>query len=74
MGIDGQHFRISEETGSVLEDIPGTGGEETTAETTVHSTQRTSQEIRKYFTEDWLETLSKDEIKSIARQRIGMNE
>ena len=33
MGIDGPRSRVSEETGSVLEDIPGTGGEETTAET-----------------------------------------
>ena len=36
---------------------------ETTAETTVHSTQRTPQEIRKDFAEDWLETLGKYEIK-----------
>ena len=74
IGIDGPHSCISEETGSVLEDTPGTGGEETTVETTVHSTQRTPQEIRKYFAEDWLETLGKDEIKSIAHRRIGMNE
>ena len=73
MGIDGPRSRISEESGSVL-DISGTGGEETTAETTVHSTQRTPQEIRKDFAEDWLETLGKDEIKSIAHRRIGMNE
>ena len=73
MGIDGPRARISEESGSVL-DISGTGGEETTAETTVHSTQRTPQEIRKDFAEDWLETLGKDEIKSIAHRRIGMNE
>ena len=66
MGIDGPRSCVSEETGSVLEDIPGTGGEETTAETTVHSTQRTPQEIRKDFAEDWLETLDKDEIKSIS--------
>ena len=63
MGIDGPRSRVSEETGSVLEDIPSTGGEETTAETTVHFTQRTPQEI---FAEDWLETLDKDEIKSIS--------
>ena len=40
MGIDSPRSRVSEETGSVLDDIPGTTGEETTAETTVHSTQR----------------------------------
>ena len=45
MGIDGPRSRVSEEMGSVLEDIPGTGGEETTAKTTDHSTQRTRQEI-----------------------------
>ena len=74
VGIDGPRSRVSEETGSVLEDTSGTGGEETTTETTVHSTQRTPQEIRKDFAEDWLETLSKDEIKSIAHRRIGVNE
>ena len=74
MGIEGLRSRISEETGSVLEDISGTGGEETTAQTTVRSTQRTLQEIRKDFAEDWLETLGKDEIISIAHARIGMNE
>ena len=74
IGINGLRSRFSEETGSVLEDIPGTGGEETTAETTVHFTQRTPQEIRKDFAEDWLETLGKDEIKTITHRRIGMNE
>ena len=74
MGIDGPRSRVSEETGSVLEDIPGTGGEETTAEITVHSTQRTPQEIWKDFAEDWLETLGEDEIKSIAHWCIGINE
>ena len=45
----------------------GTGGEETTAETTaVDSTPRTSQDILGYFAEDWLETLDKNEIKSIS--------
>ena len=66
MGIDSPRSRVSEETGSVLEDIPSIGGEETTAETTVHFTQRTPQEILKVFAEDWLETLDKDEIKSIS--------
>ena len=66
MGTDGPCSRVSEETGSVLEDIPGTGGEETAAETTVHFTQRTPQEILKDIAEDWLETLDKDEIKSIS--------
>ena len=66
MGIDGPSSRVGEETGSVLEDIPGTGGKQTTAETTVNSTQRTPQEILKDFAEDWLETLDKDEIKSIS--------
>ena len=45
----------------------GTGGEETTAETTaVDSTPRTSQDILGDFAEDWLETLDKNEIKSIS--------
>ena len=66
MGIDSPRSRVSEETGSVLEDTLGTGGEEITAETTVDSTQRTLQEILKDFAEDWLETLDKDEIKSIS--------
>ena len=58
---------VGEETGSALEDICGTGGEETTAETTaVDSTPRTSQDILGDFAEDWLETLDKDEIKSIS--------
>ena len=57
--------RIGEETGSVLEDIRGTGGEETTAETTaVDSTPRTSQDILGDFFEDW--KLDKNEIKSIS--------
>ena len=66
IGINGPRSHVSEETGSVLEDIPGTGGEETAAETTVHSTQRTPQEILKDFAEDCLEILDKDEIKSIS--------
>ena len=66
MGIDGPRSRVSEETGSILEDIPGTGGEETTAWTTVDSTQKTHQEMLGDFAEDWLETLDKDEIKSIS--------
>ena len=46
MGVGrGPSSRVGEETGSELEDIRGTGGEETTAETTaVDSTPRTSQE------------------------------
>ena len=55
--------RIGEETGSALENICGTGGEETT---TVDSTPRTSQDILGDFAEDWLETLDKNEIKSIS--------
>ena len=68
MGVGrGPSSRIGEETGSGLEDIRGTGGEETTAETTtVDSTPRTSQDILGDFAEDWLETLDKDEIKSIS--------
>ena len=66
MGVDAPSSRVGEETGSALEDVPGTGGEETTAETTaVDSTPRTSQDILADFAEDWLETLDKDEIKSI---------
>ena len=53
--------RVGEETGSALEDIRGTGGEETSAETTaVDSTPRTSQDILGDFAEDWLETLDKN--------------
>ena len=67
MGIGDPRSYISEETGSVLEDIPGIGSEKTTAETTpettVDSTQRTCQEILGGFAEDWLKTLDKDEIK-----------
>ena len=63
----GPSSRIGEETGSALEDICGTSGEETTAETTtVDSTPRTSQDILRDFAEDWLETLDKNEIKSIS--------
>ena len=67
MGVDAPSSHVGEETGSALEDVPGTGGEETTAETTaVDSTPRTSQDILADFAEDWLETLDKDEIKSIS--------
>ena len=67
MGVGrGPSFRVGEETGSALEDIRGTGGEETTTETTaVDSTPRTSQDILGDFAEDWLETLDKDEINLI---------
>ena len=68
MGVGrGPSSHVGEETGSGLEDIHGTGGEETTAETTaVDSTPRTSQDILGDFAEDWLETLDKNEIKSIS--------
>ena len=66
MSIDGPCSRVIAETGSVLEDIPGTGDEETTARTTADSTQRTPREILGDFADDWLETLDKDEIKSIS--------
>ena len=57
----GPSSRVGEETGSALEDIRGTGGEETTAETiAVDSTPRTSQDILGDFAEDWLETLDKN--------------
>ena len=64
MGVGrGPSSRVGEETGSALEDIRGTGGEETTAETTaVDSTPRISQDILGDFAEDWLETLDKNEI------------
>ena len=67
MGVGhGPSSRVGEETGSELEDIRGTVREETTAETTaVDSTPRTSQDILGDFAEDWLETLDKNEIKSI---------
>ena len=54
MGVGrGPSSRVGEETGSALEDIRGTGGEETTAETTaVDSTPRTSQDILGDFAED----------------------
>ena len=68
MGVGrGPSSRVGEETGSGLEGIRGTGGEETTAETTaVDSTPRTSQDILGDFAEDWLETLDKNDIKSIS--------
>ena len=68
MGIGrGSSSRVGEETGSGLEDIRGTGGEETTAETTaVDSTPRTSQDFLGDIAQDWLETLDKNEIKSIS--------
>ena len=66
MSIDGPRSRVIAETGSVLEDIPGSGDEETTAGTTADSAQRTPQEILGDFAEDWLETLDKYEIKSIS--------
>ena len=66
MSIDGPRSRVIAETGSVLEDIPITGDEETTARTTADSTRRSPQEILEDFAEDWLETLDKDEIKSIS--------
>ena len=68
MGVGrGPSSRVGEEKGSALEEICGTGGEETTAETTaVDSTPRTSQDILGDFAEDWLETLDKNEIKSIS--------
>ena len=68
MGVDHDPSScVVEETGSALEDIRGTGGEETTAEiTAVDSTPRTSQDILGDFVEDWLETLDKNEIKSIS--------
>ena len=55
MGVGrGPSSRVGKETGSALEDIRGTGGEETTAETTaVDSTPRTSQDILGDFAEDW---------------------
>ena len=61
MGVGrGPSSRVGEETGSALEDIRSTGGEETTDETTaVDSTPRTSQEILGDFAEGWLETLDK---------------
>ena len=68
MGVSrGPSSRVDEETGSSLEDIRGAGGEKTTAETTaVDSTPRTSQDILGDFAEDWLETLDKNEIKSLS--------
>ena len=66
MSIDGPRSSVIAETGLVLEDIPITGDEETTAGTTADSTRRTPQEILRNFAEDWLETLGKDEIKSIS--------
>ena len=72
MGVGcGPSSRVGEETGSALEDIRGTGGEETTnytAEiTAVDSTPRTFQtDMLGDFVEEWLETLDKNEIKSIS--------
>ena len=68
VGVSRLSSHVGEETGSALEDIPGTGGEETTAEiAAVDFAPRTSKTF--YigdFAEDWLETLDKDEIKSIS--------
>ena len=62
MGVGpGPSSRVGEETGSGPEDVRGTVGEETTAETTaVDSTPKTSQDILGDFAEDWLETLDKN--------------
>ena len=51
----GPSSRVGEETVSELEDIRGTGGEKTTAETTaVDSTPKTSRDILGNFSEYWL--------------------
>ena len=48
VGVGRPSSRVGEETGSALEDIPGTGGEETTAEiAAVDSTPRTSRHSRR---------------------------
>ena len=53
MGMSCPSTRVRKETSSALENITGTGGEETTADTTtVDSTPRTSQEILEDSAED----------------------
>ena len=48
VGVGRPSSHVGEETGSALEDIPGTGGEETTAEiAAVDSTPRTSRHSRR---------------------------
>ena len=48
VGVGRPSSRVGEEMGSALEDIPGTGGEETTAEiAAVDSTPRTSRHSRR---------------------------
>ena len=48
VGVGRPSSRVDEETSSALEDIPGTGGEETTAEiAAVDSTPRTSRYCRR---------------------------
>ena len=48
VGVGRPSSRVGEETGSGLEDIPGTSGEETTAEiAAVDSTPRTSRHSRR---------------------------
>ena len=53
-------------TGSSLEIVPGTSVEETSGGSAADSTPKTSQDILGKFAEDWLETLDKDEIKSVS--------
>ena len=67
-GVGGPNTREKtvKKPGSALEYIPGSGGDETTAETAaVDSSPRISQDILGDFHEEWLENLDKDELKSI---------
>ena len=66
VGVGRPSSRVGEETGSALEDIPGTGGEETTVEIAAVDLHQGPQDILGDFPEDWLETVDKDEIKSIS--------
>ena len=58
--------RVGEETGSALEDIPGTGGEELLLRLLLLILHQGPQDILGDFPEDWLETVDKDEVKSIS--------
>ena len=58
--VAGPSSRVAEGTGS---SVPGSGVEEGT---TADSSPKTSQDILGKFAEDWLETLDKDETKSVS--------
>ena len=67
VGVGRPSSRVGEETDSALEDIPGTGGEEAILlRLLLLILHQGPQDILGDFAEDWLETVDKDEIKSIS--------